>query len=392
MFFIRLLRLLRGYIRFCAWDGFPERFLNLCAAKGIPIWDVKFCNGQLSANTTINGYKAMREPAKKAAMRTKVQEKYGLPFFTFKYRKRVGLVIGMVIFLSALGCLSQAVWSIDVLGNNAVAEETIREAFAEEGLHIGLWRNSIDAAEMAKSALGHLPGVSWCALNLRGSTAEIVILEEDGKNAADTQEELKPVNIIASKTGVLRALEVYAGKRQAKVGQAVVAGTLLSSGVIENADGSTRFVQADAYAEAETQFSFSESIPRATAESIVDIRHTGYVIRFLWFSVPIGTTAKPKEGELLLQSEAIYAPKGKSLPLSVTRTCLLRLKPLESSQSNTRLKLSAAQSLFDDAYQSLRFADITDQKAQITLTGDTAKATWRGDAIENIAVALEVAA
>ena len=40
MFLIDLFRFLAGYVLFCAVGGFPERFINLCTAGKIPVWDI----------------------------------------------------------------------------------------------------------------------------------------------------------------------------------------------------------------------------------------------------------------------------------------------------------------------------------------------------------------
>ncbi|MBO7274092.1 MAG: sporulation protein YqfD, partial [Clostridia bacterium] len=67
-----------------AFEGFPDRFINLCTKNGIPLWNIKNVGGRLSASTTIQGYLNIRECAKKSGMNVRVVEKKGLIFFLKK--------------------------------------------------------------------------------------------------------------------------------------------------------------------------------------------------------------------------------------------------------------------------------------------------------------------
>ena len=84
MFIIELIRWLFGYINFRAFEGFPDRFINLCTKNQIPLWNIKNVGGRLSASTTIQGYLNIRECAKKSGMNVRVVEKKGLIFFLKK--------------------------------------------------------------------------------------------------------------------------------------------------------------------------------------------------------------------------------------------------------------------------------------------------------------------
>ena len=40
MIFIKFVRFILGYIRVTISGDYPERFLNLCAANGVTVWNV----------------------------------------------------------------------------------------------------------------------------------------------------------------------------------------------------------------------------------------------------------------------------------------------------------------------------------------------------------------
>ena len=81
---IYILRLIRGFVSFEINGGFTERFINLCAAKHIAIWDVGIQNNTLTACILVKKFRRLRAIAKKSGCKLKITKKYGLPFFLNK--------------------------------------------------------------------------------------------------------------------------------------------------------------------------------------------------------------------------------------------------------------------------------------------------------------------
>lgn len=69
MFLVKLLNIIRGYVIIIIEGVFPERFLNICARRGIYLWNVTRRDKlRISANVSVKGFKAMRPIAKKNAL------------------------------------------------------------------------------------------------------------------------------------------------------------------------------------------------------------------------------------------------------------------------------------------------------------------------------------
>ncbi|MDR1927330.1 MAG: sporulation protein YqfD [Oscillospiraceae bacterium] len=387
MLLIHFLRFLRGYVCFRAAEGFPERFLNLCAAKGIAVWDVGFTDGSLFGCTDIAGYKAMRDCAKRSGMVLRLQKKHGLPFFLHRYRRRVGLLIGFVLFLAGLWALSGMVWSIEVQGNARVSTEVILAAFEEQGLKPGVPRRALNPVKMSEEAGKSLPDLSWLALNLRGSSAVIEVREIMQMEQA---QEDAPQNIVAAKAGQLEIVEVYRGAALAKPGQAVLQGALLASGIVENKDGSARLVHAQAYAVARTQFSFAVQLPRTHTAAQVKIKKSHLTLRFLWFKIPLGKRPKPAQGELLLVSERVWNAGERLLPLALERCALLSFVEETTRVSDHQLRLQAARQLFVQFCAALSGAQVLTQQTETHLDSAACAITQNGAALENIGLAQEI--
>ncbi len=248
MLIIKLIRYILGYINFRAFGGFSDRFLNLCTRDGIPLWNIKNVKGNISASTTINGYLAIRRPAKKSGMRVMAIEKKGLMFFLKRNKIRVGLLIGAVVFACVIFILSQFVWSVSLVGNVDLQEDYLLSAFENHGVKVGATISSIDDKDIAEKVVSEIPELSWAAVNRKGA---VVVIEVREKTLApEKYDNTVPTNLIADENGLILSIDVLSGNEEIKPGSAVTKGDLLISGVIAYADGREQLVHADGYVKA----------------------------------------------------------------------------------------------------------------------------------------------
>lgn len=256
---IRIIRFFRGSVRFQIRDGFVERFINLCAHGGVPIWDGRKVGGVYSACTTPRGARRLEAFAQKAGVTLEIQGSRGVPAILRGYRKRVGLLAGVVVLLAALFFMGSFIWRIDVVGAQRVNERDILAVLSDLGVRRGVLRSSIDAVDVARQMILRLPDLSWAAVNLQGSVATVEVKErvippvrvDDGV----------PHNVVSQKTGFITYMEVYDGQPTVKVGDSVAAGDILVSGIMEDKNGFSRTVHARAKVVAQTRETLSLLIP-----------------------------------------------------------------------------------------------------------------------------------
>ncbi len=248
MFIISVIRYILGYINFRAFGGFSDRFLNLCTRDGIPLWNIKNVKGNISASTTIDGYLAIRKPARKSGMRVMAIERKGLIFFLKKNKIRVGLLIGVVVFACITFTLSQFVWSVSLVGNVELEESYLLTAFEKHGVKVGVPVSSIDDKDIAQNVVSETPELSWAAVNRKGT---VVVIEVREKTLAPEKHDNSiPTNLIANENGLILSVDVLNGVEEIKPGSAVSKGDLLVSGVVSFADGREMLVHADGYVKA----------------------------------------------------------------------------------------------------------------------------------------------
>lgn len=242
MFILRIIRYLCGYVIFQGIGGFPERFLNLCAKDGIGVWDVHHRDGVMTARVMASNYRLLRSCASKAGMKLKVQDRRGFAFVIYRYRKRIGVLVGIVLFILILTVSSNFVWTIKVAGNEQTDSAVIMQTMEELGLRVGVMKSSMDIGAMELEGLKKLEGLSWLSVNIRGSVATIEVRERT--MPPEMLDEKTPCNVVASADGYIVRIEAYEGSTKVRVGDSVVKGDLLISGLMESKLETTRFVHA----------------------------------------------------------------------------------------------------------------------------------------------------
>ncbi len=262
MLLVRIFNLIKGYVTIIVQGVFPERFLNICARRGIYLWNVQRIDRfRISANISIKGFRLVRPIAKKARCRICIKKRSGIPFYVFKHRKRKLLAFGAVFFLCLIIILTRFIWAIDVSGNEEIETGHIIAVLAEAGLKPGLPSGKLDVYDVQSHVMTKLDKVAWIGINLKGTTVFVEIKERTLK--PDIFQKDLPCNIVAKADGVIEVIDAVNGNRLVNIGDVVAKGQLLISGIIDSKTGEgVRYVHADGVVEATTWHEISVEIPR----------------------------------------------------------------------------------------------------------------------------------
>ncbi len=237
MFFVQLIRYIKGYVEFTVEGKFLERFLNLVSRKNIPIWNTSKKANTFHGCTLVRHYKKIRPIVRKTHVSVKITEKYGLPFVLYRYRNRLGLLLGLGILIMAISCSGLFVWKIEVTGNNTLAANDIIDTMNQLGLTKGKLKSSLDVTQLAEELCIHYNEISWAAVNLIGTVAYVEI--EERVMPPEIVDENTPCNVVAKKGGQICYMEVYEGEKVRKVGDTVKKGDIIVSGILEGKKGQT---------------------------------------------------------------------------------------------------------------------------------------------------------
>ncbi len=261
MIFLAIIRWLCGYVEFEIRGKFPERFINLTAKKGISLWSVKPDTDCIRAKARVRDYRIMRHLTRRSQTRLKITRRFGIRFWIFRYRQRMGLLVGAVLFVVICQVLSMFIWTVDIHAPSILSEAELRGLLTENGIHIGTLKSTISKTEIEHALTLKNDNISWISVNVIGTVCTVEISPNLKIPTDNSTEKSTASNIKAAYDGVITRIEVKNGTAAVVVGQGVVKGMLLVSGVIEYGNGESKIVAADAKIFAQTWRTLQVKIP-----------------------------------------------------------------------------------------------------------------------------------
>lgn len=370
MFLLRFFRFLTGFVVFEGKGGFPERFLNLCSLNGINVWDAHSSSGTFTAKTNISCYKKIRPCAKRSGMKLKAIRKCGLPFLIMPYKKRKGLLVGAVLSAIIVSVLSSCIWTVNVTGNEKYTDGQIIAIAEAYGVRPGAFRSRIDAKAVRESIKANTDSINWFSVNIDNTAVTLEVLENSGNN--EILDLAKPCNYVSTVDGELIKLEVYTGQAALTVGNAVTAGELLISGVVERADGSSDFVHARGNAVIRTKKEVTESIHFSEKCSRPDNMNKRYSLYLFSLKIPL---APSEENDITRTESAMMQYNFISLPLGVITHKSFSLNETDMTLNKAQATLLCEQSLFCKEREIMKNALTESKRIKITYSENSVTST-----------------
>ncbi|MEE1060258.1 MAG: sporulation protein YqfD [Ruminococcus sp.] len=313
---LKLTRWVRGYVDFCAYGKFPERFINLTSKNGIYIWNSKPTETGFSASMFLYDYKNIRTTARKSKLKTKVTKRNGLPFLIRKYNYRIGLLIGSVIGFLLILVLSEFIWSVEVTPTENISESTVIELLEENGVGVGAYKGNIDVQAVERNSILSCDKIGWMSINMTGNCISVKLIEKIPK--PETPDEEIPCNIRASADGVITQIKANKGVTKVLKGSGVAKGELLVSGIVESKLETLKYVRASAEVYADVNSEHVIKIPKSTVyNSISENKTDRHICRFICFEFPCTLNFNNYDDYLYqYQRENIYINQ-KKLPITI---------------------------------------------------------------------------
>lgn len=258
---------IRGSVRLEATGPYPERFFNICSARGVRFWKVERVD-ETTVRLTVARSQARQAAAlgPKCLCEVKRIGEEGAVSFLSRFRSRYGLLAGLALSLLAVMILSRFVLVIDITGNETVPDGVILTELREAGISLGTYGPSVDERSVANRTLMGLEDLSFVSVNLRGVRAEVVVRERD--QPPEVEPTGVAADLIAQKSGRILSVNNLAGAPQVEAGDTVEAGQVLVSGTMvitgeENPDQvlATYPVLSKGSVWAEVEEQFSAAIP-----------------------------------------------------------------------------------------------------------------------------------
>jgi len=320
MFLVHLWNYIRGYVIIIVDGRSIERFINICSKRQILLWDiVRLDAASAEMKASIRGFRLMRPAAKKSGCRVHIKKKCGLPFFLYRFKRRKGFKVGLVIFSAILMLSVSIIWDIEITGCEPEKIPEIMSVLNADNIGRGSFKLKLDPKIIAKKIALNVEQVAWVGVEIKGVKLFITIKDSIEPPVLIKNDEA--FNIVAERDGLVKKVEVYAGTPRIKEGETVKKGQLLVSGKLEskNPEFGTRDVHALGKIIARTWYEESMPVSMVYTQKLKTGRtHKTVYFRFLDRRFKISGGDLPFEMyETVTEEKMISGPFGLRLPIGL---------------------------------------------------------------------------
>ncbi len=225
---LNLIRRLKGWRDYLV-TGNVDAAADLLALSGTEFRLLKRNSDTLTFSLTRSQCAMIETAFNENFIEYEVVSEHGLPYLFQRYKKRVGIPVGAVLFVLILWLSEQFIWSFEVVGNDKISDREILSRLESLGCSVGTYIPSIDFDRLHSEFLLEDDKFAWVSVNLRGTHATVEVRELEG-HIFDIDESA-PHNLVASEDGVVEYMEILRGQKIAREEELVRKGELLASGI-----------------------------------------------------------------------------------------------------------------------------------------------------------------
>ena len=321
MILVHLWNYIRGYVIIIVTGRSIERFINICSKRQILLWDiVRTDTASAEMKASIRGFRLMRPAAKKSGCRVHIKKRCGLPFFLYRFKRRKGFKVGLVIFSALLMLSVSIIWDIEVIGCKPEMIPEIMSVLNADNIGRGSFKIKLDPKIIAKKIALNVEQIAWVGVEVRGVKLFITIKDSIEPPVLIKNDEA--FNIVAERDGLVKKMEVYAGTPQIKEGETVRKGQVLVSGRLEskNPEFGSRDVHALGKIIARTWYEESMPVSMVYTQKLKTGKiHKTVYFRFLDRRFKISGGDVPFEMyETVTEDKMVTGPFGLKLPIGLT--------------------------------------------------------------------------
>ena len=255
---------------------------------------------------------------------------------------------------------SAFIWDFEVTGNDTVPTESVLQALERCGVRVGTRGVGLDQDELRNRVLPLLPDVVYLAVNVKGCTAHVQVVERVRPPHLYRDSDVQ--NIVAARDGLITKIEALDGVTCAAVGETVQAGQVLLSGVADSPRG-CRYMRATGRIWARTWYEWTVPVPLETVlkdgtEPVKTRTHTALDLGRHRIALPAGDSIlQGRENcDKIIRYRGVQLPFGLRLPVTlVTETVAERAvydgeRPEDEARAEGQKQLEArlAQTIGDD--------------------------------------------
>jgi similar to stage IV sporulation protein len=227
----QLVTYVQGSVRVRIQGSNLELCLNRLLQEQIPAWDIRrISDEQCELTILVADFSRLRPVLKESHCRSRIMQKNGLPFVCHRFGRRKWFAFGALSFVLILFLLSSVIWSVDVVGNEQLSDETVLQAAAAQGLVPRQWKFRLPQPnELSARLTRSLPHVAWVGVQIQGTAVTIRVVESTVPKRAELQ---NPRHLVAAADGVITSILATRGNPVVNIHKRVKKGDVLISGFL----------------------------------------------------------------------------------------------------------------------------------------------------------------
>ena len=188
-------------------------------------------------NISIPGFRKLKPIIRKTGTKVSIVERFGLPFFLHKYRKRKMFFAGALLFAALIFLMSRYIWNIDIKGNLTYTDETLLKFLKTREVENGMRVSEVDCARIVKDIRKEYDDIIWVSASIQGTRLIIQVKENEDTipamdEAAENPDQEKPTDIVADRDCVITRIVPRNGIPMVSEGAEVKTGDVLVSGQV----------------------------------------------------------------------------------------------------------------------------------------------------------------
>lgn len=383
-----------GYRNYTTESKNAKAIFALCAKNSIPYSKSRIDGDILSFSVPFFCVFRFEKAAKEQNIEFLSVNSYGLPALCLRYRKRYGLLLGLLISFCLIFLSGRVIWDIRIDGERRLSEGEVKAVLSDCGLDIGTKLSDIDVATLQNRIMIRSDDIAWISVNIIGTVAEVeireldVVPEEDEED--DKDEELSAAsNLVAAREGKVVGFENVSGNISVEIGESVSEGQLLIGGIYGDEESGFRYCNPKGRVLAETLHSKEIKILRKTEQKQYtgEVKCEKYLI-FFKKRIKFFTNYRnlPPTCDKIIVEEFLPAPHSQELPFGVMTVRYLEYETKDVCRDDDTLRNIADAAV--DAYIATELADssILRTKIEFEIFDDCLIARCKIKCIEDIAV------
>lgn len=368
-----------------------DSLVNLCIQLGLIYRDMRFVGAWAYFRCPLTSAKRLTSACRENEIDIHQISRKGLPALILRYRRRVGIFLGALLFAFLIFLSGRVIWDIRIDGEGKLDEDEVEALLGECGLSVGDVKSKLDVDSIENRLLILSDDISWISVNITGTVAEVEIRETDV--VEDGAERYGASNLVASASGVICGFEDVRGNIVVDIGEAVSEGELLVSGLYGSETQGFRYTSAKGKVLAEVERTLSLEIPRKYQKK----EYTGRVREeksLIFFKNEIKFFIKGGNSyascDKIDTVEYISMPGGVEIPVGVRTVRYMEYSYTDTERSEGELRRIAEYRLGAMLDSELKDGELLRLSETSALTDEFYSLSWQIKSIENIAIVKEI--